>query len=111
MLLFLLLVVIAVFVKDSIVRPFVGDVLAVIWLFLFIKTFVYANLHVVAIASLMLAYIVECAQYLQLSKSLNITNKALQIIIGSVFDWKDIIAYTIGFVIIEIFILRQSKTI
>lgn len=110
-LLFLLLVVIAVFVNDKFIRPFIGDVLAVIWLFTFIKSFIETNSHIVAITTLLFSYFVEFVQYIQLARILNITNKTLQIVIGSVFDWKDILAYTIGFIIIEIFIQKiRNKT-
>jgi hypothetical protein len=35
----------------------------------------------------------EFMQYLNLIEILKIQNKILKIIIGSVFDWKDILAY------------------
>ena len=46
------------------------------------------------------ACFVEVLQYFQLVETLGITNRALRIILGSTFDWKDIVCYGAGCIFI-----------
>lgn len=49
------------------------------------------------------ACFVEVLQYFQLVETLGITNRALRIILGSTFDWKDIACYGAGCIFIFLF--------
>jgi hypothetical protein len=99
--LFLLLLVIeiliALFVHDSFIRPYIGDVLVVILLYCFIKSFFTSPVMKTAIAVLLFACIIETLQYFNLVQKLGLQHsKAARIIIGSAFEWKDMLAYVAG---------------
>ena len=89
---------IAIFVHDNFIRPFIWDLLVVILIFYFIKIFVNNNKNNIKIIIWIFIFSVffEFMQYLNLIEILKIQNKIIKIIIGSVFDWKDILSYWIG---------------
>lgn len=96
-LLFLVEVVIAFFVRDRFVRPYVGDFLIVIFLYCFIKSFLNASNGRVALAVLLFSYVVEVSQYFHLINHLGLHHSQLaHLILGSGFEWLDLIAYTLG---------------
>lgn len=95
--LFLVLVYIALFVNDKFVRPFLGDVLVVGWLYLLLKSFFKVKAATAAHAVLIFACAVEVAQCYNIVAVLGLEHiKAARIIIGATFDWLDILAYGIG---------------
>ncbi len=95
--LFLVLVYIALFVNDQFVRPFLGDVIVVGWLYLCLKSFTKFNSYMLAHFVLLIAYVVEASQYLNLVTLLGLKHiDAVRIILGATFDWLDLLAYTIG---------------
>jgi Protein of unknown function (DUF2809) len=101
-LIFLLIeIFIAAYVRDSFVRPFVGDVLVVILVYCFIQSF-WKIQPVKAMAGVFLfACIVEGLQYLNIVDKLGLRPyKLLVIILGSSFDWGDILAYAVGSAIV-----------
>ncbi|WP_354354676.1 DUF2809 domain-containing protein [Variovorax boronicumulans] len=79
------------------VRSFLGDVLAVMWVYVVFKTFVAARMLPLALAALGVGYVVELGQFLASAWHLHIPNRALRIVLGSTADWWDVVAYTIGF--------------
>jgi hypothetical protein len=96
-LLFLIEVFIGVFVHDGFIRPFVGDVLVVILIYCFIKSFWKMRSNVAISSVFIFACIVEGLQYLNIIDILGIRQyKLLVIILGSSFDWNDILAYATG---------------
>jgi hypothetical protein len=96
-LLFLVEVFIGVFVRDSFIRPFVGDVLVVILIYCFIKSFWKIRPNVAIAAVFIFSCVVEGLQYLNIVDILGIRQyKLLAIIVGSSFDWGDILAYAAG---------------
>lgn len=100
LLIFALEVFIALFVNDSIIRPYGGDVLVVIMIYYFAKAFISTNPIYIAIATLLFAYAVEIGQYLNLVEVLHLQdNKVMRIVIGSSFSWGDMLCYTIGIII------------
>lgn len=85
------------FVKDTFIRPFFGDVLVVMLLFSFVKIFCENNSIKVAIAVLLFAYIIEILQYFNFIEILGIQdNKIARVVLGATFDWLDLVAYTLG---------------
>jgi hypothetical protein len=96
-LLFLVEVCIALFVSDRIIRPFVGDVLVVILIYCFLRTFLRLGVVATSLSVFTFACMVEVLQYFNLVERLGWQdNRALAVIIGTVFDWKDILAYGLG---------------
>ncbi len=100
-LLFLTEVFIALFVKDAIIRPYVGDILVVPVVYTFVRIIVPERLKWLWIYVVLFAVAVEISQYFQLAKLLGLENNRLaRLLMGSVFDWKDIMCYIIGGVLI-----------
>lgn len=100
LLIFIIEVVIALFVKDKIIRPYGGDVLVVIMMYYFLKAFTDIKPIYLCIGTLLFAYAIEIAQYFNMVEILGVqNNKVLTIILGSSFSWGDMLAYTIGAVI------------
>lgn len=100
-LLFLIEICIAVFINDSFIRPFLGDVLVVILIYCFVKAFWNIQSSISALSVLAFSYIIEILQYFNFVDKLGLqNNKILAVALGSTFDWKDIIAYTIGIIIV-----------
>jgi len=90
-------IVIGFFVHDRFVRPYVGDFLVVILLYCFVKSFFILPINTAAILVLLFAYAVEVAQFFHLVQLLGLdNNKFAKTIIGSSFEWSDMLAYTLG---------------
>lgn len=99
--LFLIEAFIAIFIKDNIIRPFVGDVLVVILIYTFLKIFITKPIKYLPIYIFLFACLVEIGQYFDLVSLLHLQNfKLARIILGSTFDIKDIICYLIGTIFI-----------
>lgn len=95
--LFLTEVLIALFVKDAIIRPYGGDFLAVIMLYFFGRAVVKWSPLIVAIVALGIAFLIEIAQYLNMLAWLGLEDNTLaRVVLGSSFEWGDMLAYTLG---------------
>lgn len=97
---FLIEILIAIYIHDNFIRPYIGDILVVICVYLFLKTIFLDKYKHLSLYVLILAIIVEIMQYFNLSSLISSNNKVIKIVLGSTFDIKDIICYVIGFVII-----------
>lgn len=96
-LLLLIEVLIAVFVHDRFVRPYVGDVLVVILLYCLTRAVSRRAPVWLPAALFLFAAAVEAAQYFQLGARLHLnTVPVVRVILGSVFDWMDILCYAVG---------------
>lgn len=93
-------VLIALYVNDSFIRPYLGDVFVVILLFSFFRSFSQISILPLTITVLLISYMIEILQYFQIVALLNLQdNDVMRIVLGSVFSWGDIICYTIGAII------------
>ena len=101
LLLFIVEVLIAAYVDDAIIRPYIGDLLVVILLYCFVRAFTNFAVLPVAIGVLLFAYCIEILQYFQLVDRLGLGQyKLARIVIGSTFQWIDLVAYTAGIAIV-----------
>ena len=101
--LFVIEVLIALYVRDSIIRPYVGDFLVVIMLYCFARAFVKTAPWKIGVAVLIFAYTIETSQYFKIVDKLGLTNIPIaKTIIGYGFEWLDILAYTLGIVTVLI---------
>jgi hypothetical protein len=97
LLLFLIEVLIAAYLNDAFVRPYVGDYLVVILLYCLARSFVNLPVVPLAIGVLLFAYTIEILQYFNLVDRLGLRHSRLAVIvIGSSFEWIDLVAYTLG---------------
>ncbi|MCI1187607.1 DUF2809 domain-containing protein [Hymenobacter sp. DH14] len=96
-LLLLLEIYIAGAVHDAIIRPYAGDLLAVIFLFCFASSFLTAPPRRVLLAVLGIAYLLEGLQYVHLLALLGLEHSRLaRLVLGSRFAWGDMLAYSLG---------------
>lgn len=95
--LFVLLVLLAtVGARAGWLRGFVGDVLAVAWLYFVFKTVLAARPISLALAAFGVGCALELGQYLARLGHWQIAHPVLRIVIGSTPDWLDVLAYAIG---------------
>ena len=111
--LFLTEIIIALFFKDKLIRPFVGDVLVVILIYCFLRIFLNVNYRKAALGVLIFAFVIEILQFFDYVKLLRLeNNRILSVVMGRTFEWLDFAAYVVGFAIILFFEkIRQNKTI
>ncbi|MGJ7038267.1 hypothetical protein J2Y63_001522 [Shinella sp. BE166] len=96
-LLFVVLVLLATFGRNlGWVRSFLGDVLAVGWVFYAIRAFVKARACSIAAIAFGIGVAVELVQLLLTSFDVQIPNRILRIVFGATPDWWDILAYAMG---------------
>lgn len=90
-------VLIALYVHDSFVRPYLGDVLAVIAVYCFVRIFLPERVRFLPFSVFLFAAGVEALQYFRLADRLGLAKGSfVGILLGSVFDWKDIACYAAG---------------
>jgi hypothetical protein len=100
-LLFFTEILIALFVTDSFIRPYFGDVLVVILIYCLVKSFLQIDIFPLAVGVLAFSFFIEFLQYLNIIEQLGLGNSGLaKTIIGNSFSWKDNIAYLTGFLIV-----------
>lgn len=96
-------VLIALFVHDSFIRPYVGDMLVVIVLYTFIRILIPEKVKFLPSYILCFAVLVEVLQYFRIVEVLGLSdNRFFSVLIGSVFDIKDIICYAVGCLLIVV---------
>jgi DNA integrity scanning protein DisA with diadenylate cyclase activity len=101
LLLFIIELLIGVFVHDTIIRPYIGDMLVVVLIYCFIKSFCNTPVVATATAVLIFSFTVEILQYFKVVEILGLQNsKIARIIIGSSFSWMDMLMYAIGIVLV-----------
>lgn len=95
-------VVIACYVHDRFIRPYVGDVLVVVVVYCFVRIWVPQGVRLLPLYVFLFAAGVEVLQYFHLVELLGVGNNTfLRVVLGSVFDLKDILCYGIGCVFLE----------
>ncbi len=98
---FVIEVLIALFLNDAIIRPHVGDLLVIIMIYCFIRAFVNISVWAAAIITLLFAWSIEILQYFKLVEWLGLQkNIVARIVIGTHFSWIDMLAYTLGILIV-----------
>ena len=97
-------VIIALFIHDTIIRPYMGDVLVVVVLYTFIRIFLPEKYRLLPLYIFIFATFVEVLQYFHIVDLLGLSeNRFFYILIGGTFDWKDIICYGTGCVLLFVF--------
>lgn len=90
-------VLIALFVHDNFIRPFVGDVIVVIVIYTFVRIFIPEKVRLLPLYIFIFAVVVEILQGIHIVNILGVAdNRFLRTLIGDSFDIRDIICYGIG---------------
>lgn len=98
------LIVIALFVNDRIIRPIGGDFLVVIFLYCLLRGIIEGSSFKVAVFVLIFAFSVEISQYFGLIDLLGLSDRTIaKLILGHAFSWWDMLAYALG--ILTVFLL------
>jgi hypothetical protein len=111
-LLFVIEVLIALYIKDRIIRPYVGDILVVMLIYCFVRSFVNGPVLPLALSVLLFAFTIEFLQYIRIVDKLGLQkSKVASTVIGTSFSWIDVVCYAIGVVVILIveLLMRQRK--
>lgn len=108
-------VYIALFVHDSFVRPYLGDVLVIVLLYCFCRGPLGCKGKWLAPVVTALGAMAEILQYFCLADQLGLDRSSpLRIILGSTFDWADLLCYLAGGLVLtlwEIKIERSKNTL
>jgi len=90
-------ILIALFVNDAFIRPYLGDTLVVILIYCFVRSFLNTATYQTIIAVLLFSFSVEIMQYFNLVSLLGLEQYQLaRVVIGTSFSWGDLVAYTAG---------------
>ena len=110
--LLLLEIFIALFMRDSFVRPFLGDFLVVILLYMIIRSFFPIGAPWLPAGVFAFSVLVEILQFFHIVDILHLSdNRFMSVLIGGVFDWKDILAYFLGCLVCAFSYLVLSKAV
>ena len=86
------------------IRSFLGDVIAVIFVYSAFRIMIDGNRVLLAFAAFLVGAAIELGQYLAKITGVEIGNRALRIIIVATTDWLDVLAYGLGAVLIIAFL-------
>ena len=100
---------IAVCVNGGFVRHYLGDVLAVILLYVLARAIFSVTPSNLALKIFAFAVALELAQYFGAVQILGIESKILKVMIGGTFDLTDLLCYAVGCVLVGIYEKFESK--
>lgn len=92
-------VLIALFVHDDFVRPYVGDMIVTVVVWSFMRIIFPDRFKLMSLYVMIFAILVEVSQYFHYTELLGITNPVLVTMMGTSFAWADIACYAVGCVI------------
>ena len=102
-------ILIALFVRDSFIRPYGGDILVTILLCCFVRMIFMEKIPLLPLWVFLFAVTVEVLQYFDIVSILGLGDiKFFVILIGNSFSFVDIICYAVGCVL---FYLREKLNI
>lgn len=100
-LIFFIEVLIALFVNDTFVRLYLGDVLVVILIYCFLKSFLELPVFPIAVFVLIFSFTIEFFQFLNIVEKLHLEKSRIaRIVIGTSFSWIDLLTYVAGIVVV-----------
>jgi len=105
-------VLIALFVHDRFVRPYVGDMIVVVVVYCFVRIWIPERVCLMPLCVFLFAVCVEVLQYFRIVEVLGVENNAfLRTVIGTSFAWEDILCYAVGCVVLAVWeiYLYQSR--
>jgi hypothetical protein len=101
LILFLVELGIALFIRDTVVRPFIGDALVVVLIYCGLRIFLNVNYRTLAFGVLVFACTIEILQYFDYVRWLGLEqNRVLSVALGRTFEWLDFAAYFAGFLLV-----------
>lgn len=110
-LIFLVEVLIATVLKDQFfIRAYLGDVIVVMLLYTFVKSFLIVNDTKLILGIFAFSCLVEFAQFFNIAEKLGFQPGSLMyIVIGNSFSWIDIVCYGVGCLILYLLVKIKSN--
>ena len=103
---------IALYVHDDFIIPYIGDIIVVMVLYSFVRIFIPEKYRLLPLYIFIFSVAVEVMQYLKIINILGLQNNSFaRVIIGSVFDLKDIACYGIGCLILALYEILRKKVL
>ncbi|MFV0519826.1 MAG: DUF2809 domain-containing protein [Lachnospirales bacterium] len=100
---------IGVYVRDTFIRPYVGDMLIVILLYFGVRIFIPHKVKKLPIYIFAFAFFVEAIQLIDITAFIPFLNTPFfRIILGSTFDIADIFAYGAGTLVLIFYDYKKS---
>ncbi|PWS27441.1 DUF2809 domain-containing protein [Pedobacter yonginense] len=97
---FIIEILIAKYLHDDYIRPFGGDVLVVILIYAFLRTFLNTNFKMLALGVLIFSFIIEGLQAIHYVNWLGLQDdKFWSTVLGTYFSVFDLLAYFVGYLI------------
>lgn len=99
---------IAIFIDDAFIRPYVGDMLVVMVLYCAVRVIVPFKYRLMPLWIFIFAAFVEILQYFNFVGRLGLQdNRFWRIVMGTVFDWKDVACYGAGCILLSVYEYRK----
>ncbi|WP_415324891.1 DUF2809 domain-containing protein [Chryseobacterium sp. MMS23-Vi53] len=110
-LIFLIEILIATKLKDIFfIRAYLGDVIVVMLLYTFVKSFIKINDQKLILGILIFSCVVEFAQYFNIAERLGFQPGSLMYIVsGNSFSWIDILCYAVGCLLLFLFVKINNQ--
>ena len=103
---------IALYVHDDFIRPYIGDIIVVIVLYSFVRIFIPEKCRLLPLYIFIFSVAVEVMQYFKIINILGLQNNSFaRVIMGSVFDLKDIACYGIGCLILALYEILKKRQV
>lgn len=93
---FMIELYIGIYVRDNCIRPYLGDILVIPLIYSFLNIFFKNEYKKLISKVIIFAIFIELLQYFKLVELLEIKNRILRIVIGTTYDFSDILCYVIG---------------
>ena len=90
---------IALFMHDGFIRPFLGDIIVVAVIYYFVRIFFPLGLKRLLLYIFVFSVIVEFAQLLDFTRYISGNSQFLRILLGTAFSFWDILCYAAGCII------------
>lgn len=107
-------ILIALFVRDNFVRPYIGDMLVTVLICSFARLFIPEKIKVMPLLVFVFSAFVEIGQYFDFVKLLGFDDNAfISTLLGRTFSVADLICYAIGcvlFAILDYIIKRKVRS-
>ena len=90
-------VCIALFVNDSFIRPYVGDMLVTLLLCCLCRVIIPNKVRLLPLFVFVFSALVEIGQYFDMVALLGLAdNRLLSVLLGRTFSWLDLLCYAVG---------------
>ncbi|KQT22474.1 hypothetical protein ASG31_02685 [Chryseobacterium sp. Leaf404] len=100
-----------VFKNNFFIRAYLGDVIVVMLLYTFVRTFLKINSIRLISGIFIFSCIVEFAQYFNIAEKLGFQKGSLMyIVVGNSFSWIDILCYAIGCLLLFVPVYLNRNT-